>query len=258
MLKRCSNCGYAKDIECLVRDKSKKDGHRGICKECLNLRLRKTPVKPDPKEGYKYCADCGKELSLDNFNVRFIFGEFRPFSYCKPCEHIRNNNKYHHVCDICGKEYRSGKKESLICKECKSKTFAEIGKENLQKLNTNQYGKNNRMYGIQRFGVNNPNYDFNKTEEERELGRSIEGYGIFIQSVYKRDDYTCQCCGERSGDLNAHHLDSYDWCKDKRTDPDNGVTLCNSCHRKFHLEYGFGHNTKQQFDEFINKKQESA
>lgn len=254
MLKKCNECGKDREIDCFVKDKNKKDGYRGICKECLNLRLRKTPIKPKTREGYKYCADCGNELSLDNFNMRFNFGKVRPFSYCKPCEHARDNSRYSHICSLCGKEYKSGSKGSYICRECKSKTFAAIGKMNLQKLNANQYGENNRMYGVQRFGANNPNYDANKTDEERENGRSVEGYGIFIQGVYKRDDYTCQYCGERSGDLKAHHLDSYDWCRGKRTDVDNGVTLCGRCHKLFHSMYGFGDNTKQQFDEFMRNK----
>jgi hypothetical protein len=259
MLKKCNECGKEKKIECFVKDKNKKDGYRGMCKECLNRRLRKTPVKQKPKDGYKYCTDCGRELSLDNFNMRFIYGKNRPFSYCKACEHIRNNNRYDHVCSACGKVYKSGRKNSHICKDCKARTFSEIGKANLQKLNANQFGENNRMYGVHRFGLDNPNYNFNKTDEERETGRSIEGYGIFIREVYKRDDYTCQYCGERSGDLNAHHLNSYDWYKEGRTDTSNGVTLCSKCHRLFHLTYGFGNNTKRQFYKFINsKKNESA
>lgn len=255
--KICINCGKEKEIACFIEDKSKKDGHRNTCKECHNLKNRKTPIKPKPREEYKYCADCGKELSLDNFNMRFNFGKVRPFSYCKSCEHKRDTSRYPHVCNECGKIYKSGAKDTTICKECKTKLFAETGKNNLQKFNSNQYGENNRMYGIHRFGADNPNYNPNKTDEEREFGRSIKGYGIFIQEVYKRDNYTCQICGERSGDLNAHHLDSYNWCKENRTNSNNGITLCNTCHKRFHSIYGYGHNTKQQFEQFT-KKHKSA
>lgn len=105
-------------------------------------------------------------------------------------------------------------------------------------------------------GENNPMWNPNITEEERENGRFIKGYNDFIKDVYKRDNYTCQCCGAigTGRNLNAHHLDGYNWCKDKRTDVNNGITLCEDCHKDFHRMYGKGHNTKEQFEEWIKNK----
>lgn len=101
-------------------------------------------------------------------------------------------------------------------------------------------------------GENNWNYKFDKTIEEREIERRFDGYSDWVKQVYERDDYTCQCCGIRGGKLNAHHLDSYDWCITGRIDVDNGVTLCKLCHTDFHGIYGYGDNTREQFDEFIS------
>lgn len=99
---------------------------------------------------------------------------------------------------------------------------------------------------------NNINYNINKTQEERENGRRIEGYTEFIKKVLARDNFTCKCCGiESSGNVVAHHLDGYDWCKEKRTDETNGITLCETCHKNFHSIYGYGKNTKEQFEEWI-------
>lgn len=51
--------------------------------------------------------------------------------------------------------------------------------------------------------------------------------------------------------LKAHHLDGYNWCKEKRFDISNGVTCCDRCHKLFHKIYGRGKNTKEQFIEFL-------
>ncbi|MFP3467817.1 HNH endonuclease, partial [Leifsonia sp. SIMBA_070] len=67
------------------------------------------------------------------------------------------------------------------------------------------------------------------------------------------DSYTCDLCGKQGkwGDgLNAHHLNSYDWDKQNRTNIDNGITLCKKCHMDFHKKYGYGKNTKEQYSKF--------
>lgn len=253
-MKECSKCHKQKELSEFVKDKNKKDGVRGICKECYNLSKRKTPVKPKSKEGYKYCSKCKKELLLSEFNIRMINGNKKLFSYCKECERKYNNNRYKHICKECGKEYFSGKKVSKICNECRIPKFAEIGKKTL--IAYNKIPENNFWYGKHRTGIENPNYNPNKTDEEREVGRIIEGYKEWRNSVYKRDNYICQCCGYDKGrKLNAHHLDGYEWCKEKRTDIQNGVTLCEDCHKNFHKLYGLKGNTKEQFYKFKTNKE---
>lgn len=101
-------------------------------------------------------------------------------------------------------------------------------------------------------GERHPNWNFSKSDLERENRRGVPGYKVWRSEVYERDCYTCQCCGNnKGGDLNAHHLDGYDWCKEKRTDVDNGITLCKKCHKDFHGKYGYGSNTRMQFEEYI-------
>ena len=52
--------------------------------------------------------------------------------------------------------------------------------------------------------------------------------------VLFRDGHVCQCCKGRSKDpvLNVHHIESRQTGGDS---PDNLITLCESCHRRYHL-----------------------
>lgn len=105
-------------------------------------------------------------------------------------------------------------------------------------------------------GENNPNYRHDLSEEERVLRRSILGeqYHQWRVTVFIRDKNTCDCCGYKGKEINAHHLDGYNWCKEKRVDVNNGVTLCEECHKKFHKIYGYGDNTKEQYEEYKESK----
>ena len=90
------------------------------------------------------------------------------------------------------------------------------------------------------------------SDEDRQKLRHTDGYLDFIKKTLKRDQYTCQCCGSKEN-LEAHHLDGYNWCHEKREDETNSITLCKNCHSNFHSTYGYGNNTKAQFEEWLGK-----
>lgn len=73
------------------------------------------------------------------------------------------------------------------------------------------------------------------------------------ERIFKRDNYTCQICGSYGNKLNAHHLNSWDKYINQRFEDDNGITLCDSCHKSFHKRFGYGNNTSEQFMEFVKK-----
>ena len=151
-------------------------------------------------------------------------------------------------CDNCGKitknEYRYYLKHNhnlkTYCNKCSLKLFNS--------------GENNPNWGNKYTptGENHPNWNPNLTQTERESNRNYKEYTQFVKKVMNRDNYTCQCCGNKiNHDGIVHHLDGYNWCVEKRTDETNGITLCENCHKNFHSVYGNGNNTKEQFEEWI-------
>lgn len=66
------------------------------------------------------------------------------------------------------------------------------------------------------------------------LSRESEEYKEWRLAVFKRDDYTCNLCGNRGKALNAHHKKPWAKYPELRFDVDNGITLCEDCHNIFH------------------------
>ena len=153
-----------------------------------------------------------------------------------PGSHIRVDVE----CDEC-----HNKKDILYCAYYNRRHQEEIG---------DKYYCEHCASKIYISGENNPGWNPNLTDEDREnYHKRSTLYNKFIRSVLARDNYICQCCGRKNGEVGliAHHLDSFDWCVEKRTDVSNGICLCETCHKNFHMKYGYGGNTKEQFEEWF-------
>lgn len=153
--------------------------------------------------------------------------------------------------EIGTKDYGGSSKVKWLCK-CDCGNHTELFTSTLTTGNTKSCG----CLSKEMIGEKSPAYKPHLTEEDRRKGRYAIG-GFYAdkwrRQVFEKDNYTCEACGQHGGTLNAHHLDGWSWCKDKRFDIDNGITLCKECHIDFHKMYGKTHNTKEQFEEYLNK-----
>ena len=61
---------------------------------------------------------------------------------------------------------------------------------------------------------------------------NCESYRKWREAVFERDNYTCQECGNRGVQLQAHHIKSYSYYPKLRYKLSNGKTLCLECHKK--------------------------
>lgn len=121
------------------------------------------------------------------------------------------------------------------------------------KQSISKKGEKNGMYGMTK--DKHPQWNANRTHEQRIKERKTFEVSQWRKSVFKRDDYICQCCGYDKGNiLVSHHLYSYDEYEALRTDISNGVTLCENCHKDFHSKCGYGSNTKEQFEEYLKTR----
>ena len=117
-------------------------------------------------------------------------------------------------------------------------------------------GKKNHFYGKTMVGKLNPRY----IDGRSYLPYSIEFSEKLKESIRKRDNYTCQACGDsKGGNLNAHHIKNFIDNESLRLDVNNGITLCKNCHSpeiegSFHYLYGTHNNTKEQLEEYIQNK----
>jgi len=101
-----------------------------------------------------------------------------------------------------------------------------------------------------RYGKDNNHYIDGRTPENKKARRSIE-FRLWRESVFARDGWTCQKCGEIGVELHPHHIKNFAEYIELRFAIDNGITLCKKCHMKFHKIYGTRKNTIKQLEEFL-------
>ena len=277
LMKRCKVCGEMIHIKKFKKQKTNCDGRINICYKC-RYKIG--------KNNYSHiCKQCGYEFKSGHKNQKYCSKECVAKSQeskiqlkCSWCGEVLNRTPWeidNQKNQFCSREcyynwksenqkgknnpnYKEGSHVDIKCSWCgkiKSIHISELDRCSEHFCSVECKGKWQSKNAI---GEKGYNYNPNKTEEEREWDKEHRKYSDYYKwrrQVYERDNYTCQCCrNNKSGTLNAHHLNGYNWDKENRTDVLNGITLCESCHDEFHSIYGKGNNTIEQFREFLYNK----
>jgi hypothetical protein len=172
----------------------------------------------------KNCVICKKEFYIRDNQKPYQFKKQKccsrscnaklSASYCIG-KKAHNNQQEERICIWCGKKEMvspSFSKRPYCSRSCMQKHYAS---------------------GILK-GENHWNWQGGITEDE---GREslYPGYKEWRREVYKRDNFTCVICGcNDSGSLQAHHIKDVANHKDLILDVDNGITLCEKCHKELH------------------------
>lgn len=82
-------------------------------------------------------------------------------------------------------------------------------------------------------GIKIIHWENHKNDNKVSKKRITYSYRKWRESVLKRDKYVCQKCGS-SKKLNVHHIKAFSLFPDLREDINNGITLCEKCHKKLH------------------------
>lgn len=205
-------------------------------------------------EPMKYRCNCNRISKI-------TFNEFRKGKRCKKCgnEKIANQKRrpFSYICDF----FKKNNCELLETTYQDSRTAMKYRCScgNISKINFSSFQNGNRCMKCgakKRSGINNCNYNPYITDEEREERKSRTSdlhYQRWRKKVFRRDDYICQKCLIRGGNLNAHHIASWANNKKLRLKKSNGITFCENCHNEFHKKYTKNNNNQQQLDEFLGK-----
>lgn len=144
--------------------------------------------------------------------------------------------------------HRRGNKDSMWLCECDCGEWTVTSTSHLVYGDTSSCGCYAREIHT---GENSHFFKPELTDDERNERRENLEYREWRRKVFERDGYSCKRCGCQETTLHAHHLDGYHWCKERRYDVENGVTLCGVCHRHFHKEFGKENNTEEQYMKWI-------
>ena len=169
------------------------------------------------------CIICGKEFTPIKSNLKRGGGKFCSRKCMGLGERGKNNHRWkggtvEKKCVVCGITFTVDICHSLSnpCIFCSRKCKGIWTSENSK-------------------GENNPCWRGGSTPKSQ-LIRTSEKYSTWRTSVFTRDNFTCQKCGQHNGYLHAHHIKEFAKFPMLRFEISNGRTLCRKCHKETHKE----------------------
>ena len=114
-----------------------------------------------------------------------------------------------------------------------------------------QQSKRKGTVSIETRGEKNPNWKGGASTKQHII-RTSNQYRSWKEQVLNRDGSVCKKCEAIT--TTVHHLYSFRDYPELRFEVDNGVTICTTCHRKFHNHHGWTHNTPAQMTVFLNNQ----
>jgi len=88
------------------------------------------------------------------------------------------------------------------------------------------------------------------TPESKKIRTSIQ-FRLWRESVFARDNWTCQKYWIRGTKLHPHHIKNFSTNPELRFAIDNGITLSEKAHKEFHKKFGYRNNTQEQLNIFL-------
>jgi len=120
-------------------------------------------------------------------------------------------------------------KVTVICKHC-NQPF-QLRPSEISKITT----CSRECSRASRAKQENPNWRGGVTSDRKAAMETFE-YKNWRMLVFSRDDYTCQMCSKRGGNLEADHIKPWAYFPKLRYNVDNGRTLCRLCHHSIMKE----------------------
>lgn len=111
-----------------------------------------------------------------------------------------------------------------------------------------------------RSGKNHPNWNLNLTDKQRRSRHSdvTDNWKNQIKASAKRTCFACKKVDLIGRNCIAHHVESYRANPDLINEFSNGACLCLECHINFHKQYGYGNNTRLQFEKFLEEYDDNS
>ncbi|QIG62518.1 HNH endonuclease [Sporosarcina phage Lietuvens] len=200
-----------------------------------------------PNARMRYICVCGTEAHVS-------WSNFKNGSRCRECRITKVS--------VARRKYTVGDVATIFSKQGKTllednftnssqllKYICKCGERSAISLNNMLAGKG--CYKCRNKKIAELKKDPNITDEERLHRRNVPEIRVWRSAVYERDQYTCQCCTEKGGRLNAHHILNYADHRGVRFEVSNGITMCEECHVNFHKKYGVRNTTHEQLDEYL-------